>query len=222
MADAQVKRAINNILNMTVEQSSRDFRARMKALVNVYVTAGKFETSTPLKDAMQMMSVNARNVVLSAVVDLAKEKERQRAFSQANMEPAKVRLWVLIYALYHDIELKESAKALRKANKRKNNKPVVEKWEPFVVALCAAIGNKDELQKVKNKQKISEFLDSYRFADGSELPNVDRLEGILSLIATDNMTADGLATFLKERKESDAKKKREAQQLVQAAKAAKA
>ena len=166
-----------------------------------------------------MMSVNAQEVVLSAVVDLANKKERQRAFSQANMEPATVRLWVLIYDLYHDIELTESAKDVCKANK--DNKPVVEKWEPFVVALCAAIGNKKELQKEKNQQKISEFLNSYRFADGSKLPNVDCLESILIL----NMTKYELATFLKkrkERKESDAKRKREAQQLVQAAKAAKA
>ena len=125
------------------------------------------------------------------------------------------------YALYHDIELEESAKDVCKANKMKNNKPVVEKWEPFVVALCAAIGNKKELQKEKNQQKISEFLNSYRFADGSKLPNVDCLGSILIL----NMTKYDLATFLKkrkERKESDAKRKREAQQLVQAAKAAKA
>ena len=50
MADAQVKRAINNILKMTVEQSSRDFRQPMKVLLNKWGGVGsiKSEDGWPL------------------------------------------------------------------------------------------------------------------------------------------------------------------------------
>ena len=215
---------IGNIKKMALKQAidAKVFSEAMIALLCKYIKEGKIEESASLEDAKEIMSKDDQGALTSAVSQLVKEKERRREVSQFNIRLWE-RLWVLIYAIYYGLLLKESAKAVRKANKE--NKPVVEKWDPLVVALCNAIGNKDQLHKVKNQLKISNFLENYQFAGGLPDVNLYRLQGTLDMLARSPNSAKDLAGCLKKRMEdhaSTAKMREAAQQLAKAAKAAKA